>query len=105
MAKVRQKSYGNDFWAFINEKPRLTAAIAFGIGTIAGKLTSGASLKRIKKLSPEFTNAVPQLAQAALEYLPGRSPSLQPSAGKAYNKTRSSARAKTSRRTKGTKSS
>lgn len=103
MAKVRQKSYGDHLRAFLHENPKWAAATAFGVGMVAGKLASGASLKRIKTLSPEFAN-VPQLAQAALKYLPGQSPSLQPSAVKAW-KARSSAKAKTSRKVKGTKSS
>jgi hypothetical protein len=104
VAKVRQKSYGDHFWAFIHEKPEWVAATAFGIGMVAGKLTNGASLKHIKALSPKFANPVSQLAQAALKYLPGQSPSLQPGAGKA-RKARSLAKAKTLGKAKGTKSS
>lgn len=103
MTKVRQKSYGDHFWAFIHENPEWVAATAFGIGMAAGKLTNAASLKRIKTLSPEFANAVPQLAQAALKYLRGQSPKLQPSAGQVWK--RSLVKAKTSRKAKGTKSS
>jgi hypothetical protein len=81
VAKVRQKSYGDHFWAFIHEKPEWVAATAFGIGMVAGKLTNGASLKHIKALSPEFANPVSQLAQAALKYLPGH-PAFSPEPGR-----------------------
>jgi hypothetical protein len=64
-------------------------------------------MKRISKLPPNltnFTNAVPQLAQAALKYLPGPSPSLQPAPGR-VRKTRGTSNGKNSRKSKSRKSS
>ena len=102
MAKARQKSYGDQFWTFVSENPELAATIAFEIGAVAGRLTGGVSMKRISKLPPDLsniTNAVPQLAQAALKYLPGRSPSIQPAPGR-VRKARRTSNGKTLRRSK-----
>src|SRR5689334_9725842 len=106
VAKARQKSYGDQFWTFVTENPELAATIAFEIGAVAGKLTSGVSMKRLSKLPPNFsniTNAVPQLAQAALKYLPGTSPSIQPAPGR-VRKARRTSNGKTSRTSKSRKS-
>lgn len=106
MAKAQQKSYGDQFWTFVTENPELAATIAFEIGAVAGRLTSGVSMKRITKLPPNIANittAVPQLAQAALRYLPGPSPSIQPAPGR-VGKARRRANNKISRRSKGRKS-
>lgn len=107
MAKGRQKSYGDQFWTFVTENPELAATIAFEIGAVAGRLTSGVSMKRISKLPPNLTNitnAVPQLAQAALKYLPGPSPSIQPAPGRMHRTGRGS-NGKSSRKSKSRKSS
>lgn len=106
MAKSRQKSYGDQFWTFVTENPELAATIAFEIGAVAGRLTSGVSVRRISKLPPNMeniTNAVPQLAQAALKYLPGQSTSIQPGPG-AVRKAGRASNGKTSRKSKGKKS-
>jgi len=106
VAKTRQKSYGDQFWTFVTENPELAATIAFEIGAVAGRFTGGVSMKRISKLPPNIANithAVPQLAQAALRYLPGPSPSIQPAPGK-VRKTRRTSNGKTARKSKGRKS-
>ena len=107
MAKARQKSYGDQFWTFVTENPELAATIAFEIGAVAGRLTSSVSMKRISKLPPNLANitsAVPQLAQAALKYLPGPSPSIQPAPGR-VRKTRRASNGKSLRKSKSRKSS
>jgi hypothetical protein len=68
--KPRQKSQPGLFWAFVNENPKLASSIAFEIGFLAGKISRGASLDQLKQLSPSMANALPQIAQAALKYLP-----------------------------------
>lgn len=106
MAKAQQKSYGDQFWTFVTENPELAATIAFEIGAVAGRLTSGVSMKRITRLPPKLTNisnAVPQLAQAALKYLPGPSPSIQPAPGRP-RKVRRRANDKIPRKSKSRKS-
>ena len=106
MAKARQKSYGDHFWTFVSENPELAATIAFEIGAVAGRLTGGVSMKRISKLPSNvanITNAVPQLAQAALKYLPGPSPSIQPAPG-GVRKARRASNGRISRKSKGRKS-
>ena len=105
MAKAQQKSYGDQFWAFVTENPELAATIAFEIGAVAGRLTNGVSMKRITKLPPNIANitsAVPQLAQAALKYLPGPSPSIQPAPGR-LRKSRRRANNRIPRKSKGRK--
>ena len=89
MAKGRRKTYSDQFWAFIHDNPELAAAIAFEVGAVAGTLTGGASLKSVRKLPTNVAHAVPKLAHAALKYLPGPSPSIQPAAGKARKARRS----------------
>lgn len=101
MAKGRRKTYGDHFWAFVHNNPELAAAIAFEVGAVAGTFTGGTSFKRVRKLPTNVAHAVPKLAHAALKYLPGPSPSLQPAAGKA-RKARKSGKA---RKTNGNKSS
>jgi hypothetical protein len=106
VAKARQKSHGDQFWTFVTENPELAATIAFEIGAVAGRLTGGVSMKRISRLPSNvanITNAVPQLAQAALKYLPGPSPSIQPAPGK-VRKARRASNGRTSRKSKGRKS-
>jgi len=70
VANHRQKSQPGLFWTFVNENPKLASSIAFEIGFLAGKISRGASLDQLKKLSPSMANALPQIAQAALRYLP-----------------------------------
>jgi len=106
VAKARHKSYGDQFWTFVTENPELAATIAFEIGAVAGRLTGDVSVKRISKLPSNLahiTNAVPQLAQAALKYLPGPSPSIQPAPGR-VRKARRATNGRISRKSKGRKS-
>lgn len=70
MAKSRAKTRPDPFWAFVEENPELAQEIAFQIGFLAGKVTHGASAKALKRLPPQIGNILPELAQAALRFLP-----------------------------------
>jgi hypothetical protein len=100
VAKARRKSYSDHFWAFVHQNPELAAAIAFEVGAVAGTFTAGTSFRRVRRLPTNVAHAVPKLAQAALKYLPGPSPSIQPSAGK----TRKAGRPGRARKANGTRS-
>ena len=78
VSKPRPKSEPGLFWAFVNENPKLASSIAFEIGFLAGKISRGASFDQLKKLSPNMANVLPQIAQAALKYLPAMSSSADP---------------------------
>jgi hypothetical protein len=65
----------------------LASSIAFEIGFLAGKISRGASFDQLRKLSPNMANALPQIAQAALKFLPASSsvPELPSSRGARAN--------------------
>ena len=70
MARSRAQSRPDPFWAFVDENPELAQEIAFQIGFLAGKVAQGASAKAFKRLPPQLGNILPDLAQAALRFLP-----------------------------------
>ena len=74
VAKSRAQSRPDPFWAFVDENPELAQEIAFQIGFLAGKVAQGASAKAFKRLPPQLGNILPDLAQAALRFLPSFQP-------------------------------
>jgi hypothetical protein len=76
------KSLALVFWNFIEKNPKLAADIAFQVGVLAGVASKEASRLLAKKrplLPKHIPDLVPKmLTAAALKYLPGHSPKLQP---------------------------
>jgi hypothetical protein len=77
------------FWNFVEENPKLVATVALEIGILAGQAVASSSpamrsmrksmTKRVKAVPQQFANAMPHsLSAAALKFLPGPSPLLQP---------------------------
>ena len=80
-------SWAHSFWDFVETNPKLAAAIAFQLGVMAAEAVSTPTArslrKRVKKMPQQIADAIPRnlpdsLTAAALKYLPGSAPKLQP---------------------------
>jgi hypothetical protein len=76
--------WADEFWNFVEANPKLATAIAFRLGNMAGEAVAGSSAtarslgKKIKAAPDQAVDAMQLLSTAALKYLPGPSPKLQP---------------------------
>ena len=87
MARKRasKNSLVNSFFDFVDENPRLAALVALELGMLAGEVVASHSgtirsmTRRAKAVPQQIADALPtSLSAAALKYLPGPSPKLQP---------------------------
>ncbi len=77
------------FWDFVEANPKLAATAALQLGILAGEAVAQQSpavrsmtrsmTKKVKAVPQQFADAMPRsLSEAALKFLPGPSPKLQP---------------------------
>jgi hypothetical protein len=90
----------DSFWEFVEANPKLAATVALQLGIMAGEAVASPNgtvrsmTKRAKKVPQQIVDAMPRsLSAAALKYLPGPSPKLQP-------RKRPAAKVRSRRRTK-----
>ncbi len=87
MARRRASSNSliDSFFAFVEANPKLAATVALQLGIMAGEAVAAPNgavqsmTRRAKKVPQQIADAMPRsLSAAALKYLPGPSPKLQP---------------------------
>jgi hypothetical protein len=83
--RASQSSWARSFWNFVEANPKLAASVAFQLGSITGAAVANSEVtgrflaKRARKIPRKIVEAIPQnISEAALKFLPGPSPKLQP---------------------------
>jgi hypothetical protein len=93
-AKQGKIHWADEFWKFVEANPQLATAIAFRLGNMAGEAVAESSAtarslgKKLKAAPDQAADVMHTLSAAALKYLPGPSPKLQPRKRAAAKPTR-----------------
>jgi hypothetical protein len=83
--RVSKTTLFDSFLDFVAANPKLAAMVAFQVGIVAGEAVAAPQAavrsisRRVNQVPQQIADAMPQgLSAAALKFLPGPSPKLQP---------------------------